>query len=211
MFPEFLADLQCKLGQKLNLLAEDEKHAAATSALQEFQDEAWRLSRQVEAEYGWASYLILFCYADLEETLTDPHRHVQLRLALRQSDRVVAAIQEAADDLYLTMRGEGERPRARHSPCFRSVYWYGTSYAFTGNQAACVKLLWEMWENDTPDVSHEKLVETAEVSMETGRVVDIFKINVAGKSTKHPAWGTMIVSGTTKGICRLQEPQKPVV
>ncbi len=34
-------------------------------------------------------------------------------------------------------------PETKHSIDFRSVYWFGTNYNFTSNQAAAVKILWE--------------------------------------------------------------------
>ncbi|GMU37709.1 MAG: hypothetical protein EDS66_12215 [Planctomycetota bacterium] len=88
-------------------------------------------------------------------------------------------------------KGAGN-PR-RHSPDFRSVHWDGVDYAFTANQAAIVKQLWEAYENGTPDVGGDTLLVNAE--SDTRRMADVFK--------KHSAWGTMIVEGSTKGTYRL--------
>jgi hypothetical protein len=93
---------------------------------------------------------------------------------------------------------DANKPPARPSPDFRSVHWYGTVYAFTATQAAIVTLLWKAWENGTPDVGADTLLET--VDAETSRLVDIFR--------DHPAWGTMIVDGQTKGSKRLAGPPK---
>jgi hypothetical protein len=91
---------------------------------------------------------------------------------------------------------------ARHSPDFRSVHWFGADYSFTSSQAACVKVLWEAWENGTPEVGQRHLLQ--EAKSEQSRLQDVFK----QKGQMHPAWGTMIVpSQTNKGTCRLQEPE----
>lgn len=91
------------------------------------------------------------------------------------------------------------RHDARHSPDFRSVSWFGESYSFTANQAACVKILWEAWENETPEVSGAHLLEAADVQDSTQRIDLVFRGN--------PAWGAMIVPGKTKGVYRLKEPE----
>lgn len=85
---------------------------------------------------------------------------------------------------------------ARHGPDFRSVHWYGTDYSFTVMQAAVVAVLWESWKNGTPDVGNAKLLSLAGGSGD--RLRDVFK--------DHPAWGTIIVDGKTKGSTRLCEP-----
>jgi len=85
---------------------------------------------------------------------------------------------------------------ARHSPDFRSVRWFGTDYTFTATQAAIVKVLWEAWERDTSNVGSETLLEAAD--SKTSRLVDAFR--------NHPAWGTLIVDGSTKGSKRLATP-----
>ncbi len=93
---------------------------------------------------------------------------------------------------------EQNPPEARHSIDFRSVHWFGTDYNFTANQAAAVKILWEAWENGTPDVGGDTLA--VEVDSESRRARDIFK--------GHPAFGSMICQGETKGTFRLVEPGK---
>src|SRR5580765_3577419 len=50
------------------------------------------------------------------------------------------------------------RPPARQSPDFRSVWWFGQEYSFTETQARVVKLLWEAWKNETPDIGHRTLL-----------------------------------------------------
>ena len=89
-------------------------------------------------------------------------------------------------------------PPARHSKDFRSVHWYGDGYSFTPTQAHCIKVLWEAWENGTPDVGQETILEHPEVEAESRRLADVFK--------GHPAWGKMIVKGGTAGAYRLANP-----
>lgn len=86
----------------------------------------------------------------------------------------------------------------RHSIDFRSVHWFGNDYNFTPNQAAAVKILWAAWENGTPDIGGDTLATNVE--SESRRARDIFK--------GHPAFGSMIKAGQTKGTYRLVEPDK---
>ena len=98
------------------------------------------------------------------------------------------------------LRGSAPTPpgRARHALDYRSVIWYGHQYTFTANQAACVRILWESWKDGTPEVGDATVLEGAEI--DTRRLRDVFR--------GHPAWGSMIVKGKTKGTHRLSPPQK---
>ncbi|MCH7591785.1 MAG: hypothetical protein IH989_03245 [Planctomycetes bacterium] len=111
---------------------------------------------------------------------------------LREKDPEAPSGQEPKD---ARVPVPNSRP-ARHGPDFRSVHWYDIDYHFTGMQAAVVKVLWESLENGTPDVGDAKLLSLAGGSGD--RLRDVFK--------DHPAWGTMIVDGKTKGSKRLCEP-----
>jgi hypothetical protein len=84
----------------------------------------------------------------------------------------------------------------RHSPDFTSVIWFGISYSFTPGQAAIVRRLWEAWENGTPELNQQAILEDA--GLESKRLSDLFK--------KHPAWKVMIVAGRTRGSFRLAPP-----
>ena len=85
-----------------------------------------------------------------------------------------------------------------HSVDFRSVKWLGIPYEFTPQQAACIKVLWEAFENETPSIGDASILEAAESDAE--RLGLVFR--------SHAAWGTMIVEGRTKGTHRLAEPPK---
>jgi hypothetical protein len=82
-----------------------------------------------------------------------------------------------------------DQARARHSPDFRWVHWFGTDYTFTPGQAKIVEALWQAWQNGTPDMAQATLLEGA--GLLTNRIVDLFKNN--------PAMRTMIVPGRRKG------------
>jgi hypothetical protein len=89
------------------------------------------------------------------------------------------------------------RESSTHAPDFRSVNWFGTVYEFTPNQAACVKVLWEAWDNGTPIVGDATILESAGSDAE--RLPLVFR--------DHPAWMTLIVGvGTRRGVHRLADP-----
>jgi len=95
-----------------------------------------------------------------------------------------------------TRKSHDTYEEAHHSADFRSVIWFGQEYTFTANQAACIQMLWEAWENDTPEVSGAMLLENADIDQK--RLSAVFR--------DHPAWQTMICPGRTKGAYRLSPP-----
>jgi len=95
----------------------------------------------------------------------------------------------------------GPESDAAHSPDFRSVHWFGRDYSFTATQAACVKVLWEAWQNQTPEVGDQTVLEKVEANSE--RLDHVFRLR--GRA-QHPAWGKMIVAGATKGSHQLAPP-----
>jgi len=100
------------------------------------------------------------------------------------------------------LQAESRKPPtkdARYSGDYRSVYWFGQNYAFTANQAACIRLLWEAWENGTPELSAAWILEKADIAQE--RLDLVFR--------DHPAWGEMVRPGSTKGTYRLSPPAAP--
>jgi hypothetical protein len=117
------------------------------------------------------------------------------------AEQVPPAHSDGADTVTATpgevsIRKE-QPPPARHSKDYRSVHWFGVDYYFTATQAACVKVLWEAWANETPDLGQATILEHPEVEADSKRLVDLFK--------EHPAWGEMIVKGHTGGTYRLAE------
>jgi hypothetical protein len=93
----------------------------------------------------------------------------------------------------------GENIINRHSDDFRSVLWYGLSYAFTKSQAACMKVLWRAWETKTPELDGLTVVTQADIAQV--RLIDVFR----SKGKSHSAWGTMIIKGQSKGAYRLSD------
>ena len=103
-----------------------------------------------------------------------------------------------------------DRPKPyTFGPDFRSGNWYGTPCHFTPTQAEVVRLLLDGYESGAPDVDAEMLVGGDAFTQEklkargkkpsaAKRVRDIFRYN--------STWGTMIVSGGTRGTYCLAKP-----
>lgn len=87
-----------------------------------------------------------------------------------------------------------------HSTDFRSVNWFGAEYSFTVSQAKVVALLWDAWTNNTPDIGDETLLQAIDHEYPPASLRNLFRA--------HSAWGTMIVSGGSKGSHRLAEARK---
>jgi hypothetical protein len=92
---------------------------------------------------------------------------------------------------------DGTDQSARHAIDFASVYWFGVCYVFTPNQAACVRVLWEAWENRTPSVGRLTIIDQVGVDRSDERLDLVFR--------NHPAWNTMIIS-PSKGRYSLNVP-----
>ena len=78
---------------------------------------------------------------------------------------------------------------------FRSVRWKGQLYSFTRLQAIVVGHLWRAYQQGTPDVADNLLMNS--VDSKSDRIVDIFR------SSK--AIGSMIIPGGTRGTHRLSD------
>jgi hypothetical protein len=116
-----------------------------------------------------------------------------------RSARLEAAV--LAVYTYLAPGGQsgGAHAAVTHADDFKSVKWGDATYTFTAMQAACVKVLWEHWERQTPRVGEQTILEAA--GSAGSRLRDVFD------KGKHSAWGTMIVSDG-KGAFRLADPKK---
>lgn len=84
----------------------------------------------------------------------------------------------------------------------RCVNWYGTLFSFTGTQAACVKVLVEHYKAGVPEVAEQTILSNEWVDSSQQRLAQVFD------KGKHPAWGTMIKPGGTKGTFRLVKPNE---
>ena len=107
--------------------------------------EGGRIGRELGGNTDREAFLTLLCAVGPEE------KEVRVRLVNLWED----------PGLKATEVNPG--PDAAHSPDFRSVPWFGQTYTFSPNQAACVKLLWENWESKTPEVGLHCILETAGV------------------------------------------------
>ncbi len=77
-----------------------------------------------------------------------------------------------------------EYKECTHSPDFASVRWYGVHLTFrAGQQAKAVNVLWQGWENGTPEVSQD------EIKRQIG-AADSFRMDKLFKDS--PALGVMI-------------------
>jgi len=92
------------------------------------------------------------------------------------------------------------RTTPAHAPDFRSVRWDGALYTFSVAQARVVEMLWDCWRAGTPEVGSETLLEAVDREAPPQSVRGLFR--------DHPAWGTMIIAGSTKGSHRLAELAK---
>jgi hypothetical protein len=98
----------------------------------------------------------------------------------------------------MAVNGCAEKPVA--GPGFRSVNWFGSSYAFTPQQAACIKVLWLNWLGGTPIVGEAQVLQIAHVKARSLR--EVFRAPPG-----NAAWGTMICDGDKRGTVRLAEPE----
>jgi hypothetical protein len=87
-----------------------------------------------------------------------------------------------------------DKEQYKHSPDFTSVVWEGQSYTFTrGQQAECIRLLWQAWENNTPVLAEKDIGSTIEAENNNFQLSKVFrKKKKGGGYEHHPAWGTMI-------------------
>ncbi len=118
----------------------------------------------------------------------DPQRMRRWELVANEPETAVFLSSDAVID-----DGPKSISRFRHSPDFRSVNLDDHEYSLTGRQAQVVEFLYQMYQNKTPEVSQSLVLEHLESKYTELRYV--FKNN--------PAWGTLVVSGKTKGTVRL--------
>jgi hypothetical protein len=104
---------------------------------------------------------------------------------------------EASESGNAPPKDEGEE--VLHSNDYRWVKYNGHCFTFTDYQAAAVKLL---WEQKGGELGQAYILE--EIGSATNRFRNVFK----KKGGMHPAWGTMIIRGQTKGTYCLAPRQK---
>jgi len=98
-----------------------------------------------------------------------------------------------------------------HSPDFRSIYFTNNDISFSSKQAEIFQCLYENYENGTPDVGQDYLLDLicsdsdAEKSFKykkNTRIRDYFRDD----EVKH-LWGTLILKGKRRGTLRLCGPK----
>jgi len=124
----------------------------------------------------------------------------EVRLAVDQTGTAADERQNETGVVLMLDDPQPDPTRAVSSADCRAVAWYGTIYTFTATQAACVKALIEHYEKAVCDVGESTILEIVESSQ--NRLASVFD------NGKHPAWGAMIVPGSTKGTFRLKKPEK---
>jgi hypothetical protein len=122
--------------------------------------------------------------------------HVGAAVEQARAERIAAAVAQA---LRAAPAG-AQQPRADtvRGPGCRSVRWFGTVYEFTERQGEALGVLWDAWEQGTPDVGQKEVLATIEANSQ--RLSDLF--------ADHAAWGTMIRPGATRGTYRLTPPEE---
>lgn len=88
---------------------------------------------------------------------------------------------------------DGPLPGVTASPDYRCLNWHGTVFSFTEPQSCVVKMLVEATAKGVPDIGDKALLRAS--GSESTQLRDVFK--------DHPAWGTLIVEGGTRGTHRL--------
>lgn len=83
-----------------------------------------------------------------------------------------------------------------HTPDYRSVRWRGQSFEFTESRARVVQVLHEAYKHGGHTLSHSMI--KAQTGIATARLSELFK--------RHPAWGSLITQGKTRGTLRLDLP-----
>lgn len=123
----------------------------------------------------------------LLEGLRDIVQDAQIKIA--NIEKVLVVCTEDSDTAF-TKSVEGEFTAG---PDFRSVRNKGVLYSLRPSQASCVQILYEAYLKETPEVSGDYILE--KIGYNSKRLSDLFK--------KHPAWGTLIIPGRTKGTYQL--------
>lgn len=107
------------------------------------------------------------------------------------------AVPELAPTVVVLERVEPDPNRISYGVDCRCVNWYGTVYNFAPIPAACVRILIEHCKHGVPDVGEKTILTNEWVETSQTRLASVFD------NGKHPAWGTMITPGATKGTFRI--------
>jgi len=79
------------------------------------------------------------------------------------------------------------------APDYRCINCQGQIYTFTSRQSQIIEILFASYQNGTPDVGQDYLLET--LNIDSTRLRDVFRSS--------DAWGTLVIKGTKRGTYRL--------
>jgi hypothetical protein len=189
---EFHRRAQAHVEKALVLLAELEGGESATD-----------LSRRWERAYQPVaiSGMVGVWGADLEKKCADRAAEAGYGgdEAWRGLEEAQAAALHELARLAERYRGEPDDPsvatlagtaaETSHSEDFTSVNWLGTRHTFSRLQAACVRVMWEAWEQDGHALNQETIGEKSGSSATPFRLAHVFR---KGSGGYHAAWKTMI-------------------
>lgn len=144
------------------------------------------------ADYPIARATIRQGLEDVELSVAQPELHSRFRLRWYFSD--------GRERHLLESFRRSAYSQISHSPDFRTLQWHSDTYHFSPTQARCISILFSAWERKHDAVSQETILTQAE--SDARRLRDLFR--------GHPAWGNLIVAGSTRGTFRLASRAKEV-
>jgi len=120
--------------------------------------------------------------------------------ALRPPPRELERELRAEESLCL--RAVGKAMGNAHALGFGSVRWGGQTFGpFTTMQAAVIRVLWEHFEQGTPDIAQAEILE----AIDPERSSEIEPTKLRSLFQDSDAWGVLIVQ-SRKGLYRLTDP-----
>lgn len=181
---------------KLELLA-----FRSASSKVEVLEQVWRRTTlRIPLSEGPLSVALRKQFPNFPKPEPPPVYHTYLVSLAFGVSRAYEDVRQALDALLqrvlvaMACSSDGSQSVARHSQDFASVYWFGKLYTFSPNQAACIRVLWEAWNNKTPVLGEPAIQEAAGVDS-----------NLRNVFRDHEAWDTLITS-PSKGRYRLSDP-----
>lgn len=103
-----------------------------------------------------------------------------------------------------TARGQTKKEQRKgptHSEGFQVVFWPTPGvpnpppHRFNPTQARCVEILWAAWVRGE-SVHQQTIWKALESDNRSFKLLHVFRVVRTGKTTRHPAWGSMIVKAS---------------
>jgi hypothetical protein len=124
--------------------------------------------------------------------LVIPLLRLEIRRRGRETDGLVAGKDSPAE--VASEAGSADQQEFKHSSDYRSVSLRGLTYSLTPAQALIIQVLYEAYENRTPDISTTHILDR--LGNPSARWQDSFKSNLRAKKA-------LIRRGESKGTLRL--------